>query len=140
MVTLANLRQALAFPAEAAEFVCQTAINLYKSPQQESLVTQAAAGRHLRPIALPKEPESEVKAIEVCLCEDDYPGWLAIADLPHLKPAPTPYQPTPLTREAIQTRLPAVIAFTQAAMAQPNEYLWGGTVGPNYDCSGLMQT
>jgi len=25
-------------------------------------------------------------------------------------------------------------------MNQPNEYLWGGTIGPNYDCSGLMQT
>jgi cell wall-associated NlpC family hydrolase len=24
-------------------------------------------------------------------------------------------------------------------MATPNEYLWGGTVAPNYDCSGLMQ-
>jgi cell wall-associated NlpC family hydrolase len=24
-------------------------------------------------------------------------------------------------------------------MATPNEYLWGGTVSPNYDCSGLMQ-
>ncbi|HEY9822296.1 MAG TPA: C40 family peptidase, partial [Candidatus Sericytochromatia bacterium] len=39
----------------------------------------------------------------------------------------------------IQERLPAVIAFTKAAMQQPNYYLWGGTVAPNYDCSGLMQ-
>jgi cell wall-associated NlpC family hydrolase len=24
-------------------------------------------------------------------------------------------------------------------MSVSNQYLWGGTVGPNYDCSGLMQ-
>jgi hypothetical protein len=45
-----------------------------------------------------------------------------------------------LSPEQIQDHvLPAVIAFTKAAMQQPNYYLWGGTVGPNYDCSGLMQ-
>jgi cell wall-associated NlpC family hydrolase len=36
--------------------------------------------------------------------------------------------------------LPQVIEFAQAAMAVPNEYLWGGTVAPNYDCSGLVQS
>ena len=45
-----------------------------------------------------------------------------------------------LSEAEITTRLPAVINFTQLAMQQPNHYLWGGTVGPNYDCSGLMQT
>jgi len=39
----------------------------------------------------------------------------------------------------LRVRLPQVIAYTQAAMRQPNHYLWGGTIGPNYDCSGLMQ-
>ena len=41
--------------------------------------------------------------------------------------------------DEIQERIPAIIAFMKAAMQQPNYYLWGGTVGPNYDCSGLMQ-
>jgi cell wall-associated NlpC family hydrolase len=44
-----------------------------------------------------------------------------------------------LDRAAIAPRLPQVIDFTQRAMATPNTYLWGGTVGPNYDCSGLIQ-
>lgn len=141
MVTLEQLKQGMANGSgQISEFVCQRDLNLYKSPQQESLVTQAAAGRHLRPLAIPNEIEAELTAIEVVLCEDDYPGWVAIADLRDLQPAPTPYRPIFLTPDQIQAQLPAVITFTQVAMNRPNEYLWGGTVGPNYDCSGLMQT
>ncbi len=32
-----------------------------------------------------------------------------------------------------------MIAFAQAAQTVPNCYRWGGTVAPDYDCSGLMQ-
>ena len=28
----------------------------------------------------------------------------------------------------------------EKAGAIPNKYLWGGTVGPNFDCSGLVQS
>ncbi|MFO5528213.1 MAG: C40 family peptidase, partial [Cuspidothrix sp.] len=41
--------------------------------------------------------------------------------------------------DEIQQRIPEIIGFTQAAKQQDNYYLWGGTVAPNYDCSGLMQ-
>lgn len=145
MATLKDFKQALAEAMHGAtasrpEFICQTAINLYASPERTSLATQAAAGRHLRPVALPEVVEAGQIALEVCLCEDDYPGWLAIADLPHLQRASAPYRPHPLAAEQIQAQLPRVIAFTLAAMAHPNQYLWGGTVGPNYDCSGLVQT
>jgi cell wall-associated NlpC family hydrolase len=32
-----------------------------------------------------------------------------------------------------------VIAFSRKALTVPNRYLWGGTLGPDYDCSGLVQ-
>lgn len=138
-MTLEDLNGIVAASADGgAEFVCQGDLNLYQSPEQESLVTQAAAGRHLRLMGLPGTA-GRLTAVEVCLCEDDYPGWVAIVDLSRLQPASIPYVPSVLTAAAIQAAMPAVMAFTQAAMAQPNEYLWGGTVGPNYDCSGLMQ-
>ena len=54
-------------------------------------------------------------------------------------PAPQPYRPVTVDAATIQQRLPKAISFTKAAMAQPNHYLWGGTVAPNYDCSGLIQ-
>ncbi|HEY9737998.1 MAG TPA: C40 family peptidase [Trichocoleus sp.] len=137
MVTLTDLQRAGRLSnGRYEQFICQAPVNLYKSPQQESLVTQAAAGRHLR---LVEAPTPELGAVEMCLCEDDYPGWVAIADLPHLQPVPEPYAPPQLSAAEIEQKLPGVITFALDAMAQPNEYLWGGTVGPNYDCSGLMQ-
>ena len=143
MVSFTEFNRAIAAaPSHAVEYVCQTGLNLYKSPACDSLVTQAAAGRHLRPLSKPASANADISAvaaIEVCLCEDDYPGWLAIRDLPQLAIADTPYRPRSFSFEQIQARLPDIIAFTQKAMAQPNYYLWGGTIGPNYDCSGLMQ-
>lgn len=120
---------------------CTVDLNLYQSSACDSLVTQAAAGRYLYnlgdPVADPANPEH--LAVPVRLGEDDYPGWLAMADWSHLTPATVPYEPAVLTMADLQPRLPGAIAFTQAAMATPNTYLWGGTVAPNYDCSGLMQ-
>lgn len=121
---------------ETRQFRCQSNLNLYNSPKLEELATQAAVGRYLRMIT---PPCAENDAIAVTLCEDDYPGWLAPADFNGLIPAPAAYQPIALSQAEISDRLPQVIAFCHAALAVPNEYLWGGTVAPNYDCSGLIQ-
>jgi cell wall-associated NlpC family hydrolase len=85
------------------------------------------------------QPGTTPEAIEVCLCEDDYPGWLAISALEQLEVAEPPYQAISRSEPEIRSRVQGAIAFAQAAMAQPNQYLWGGTVSPNYDCSGLVQ-
>lgn len=128
------------------QYRCEINLNLYDSPKCESLATQAAKGRLVR-IVLPevdrlddfKNDLKNDRPIKVQLCEDDYPGWLKSDDTIHLKPTEEVYQPPILSTDEIQARLPRAIAFTQGAMQQPNYYLWGGTVGPNYDCSGLMQ-
>ncbi|OKH42283.1 glycoside hydrolase [Calothrix sp. HK-06] len=115
------------------EYKCLADLNVYDSPECSRLATQAAAGRHL------KFTSNQDTAIEVLLCEDNYPGWLAVSDLNLLQPANIPYQPQTFAEEDIKKLLPQVIDFTHHAMSQPNYYLWGGTVAPNYDCSGLMQ-
>jgi cell wall-associated NlpC family hydrolase len=120
------------------EYRCQEAINLYKSSACESLVTQAAARRHLRFLDYPSL--SDKSAVRVCLCEDDYPGWLALSDLHRIVIASASYRPPHVDADAIQRSVPDVVYFLRNAMNRPNEYLWGGTVGPDYDCSGLMQT
>lgn len=141
MVSISDLQAAL----DAGQFLecqCQSNINLYASPALQGLVTQAVAGRQLRILPLPSENQGKIRgtAIRVRLCEDDYPGWLPLEDLDLLDVAETPYEGIVLSETEIQARIPQVIAYTQTAMGQVNRYLWGGTVGPNYDCSGLMQT
>ncbi len=116
------------------EYQCIADINLYDSPECVGLATQAAAGRNLRITS-----NHQDAAVGVYLCEDDYPGWVAVNDLSLLQPATVPYEAVFFSELEIKRLLPEVIAFTQQAMQQTNYYLWGGTVGPNYDCSGLMQ-
>lgn len=117
------------------EYLCLVNLNLYDSPTCNRLATQAAVGRHLQ--ILSQTPVEE--ALEVRLCEDDYSAWLRVQDGAGLEKAETRYRAIAVSPAEIQERIPAVIAFMKAAMQQPNYYLWGGTVAPNYDCSGLMQ-
>lgn len=118
-----------------SEYRCRVNLNLYSSPDGEGLATQAAEDRHLRIMSLTPTAQS----LPVQLCEDDYDAWLKLADVEQLELATDRYQAIEIDRSTIAAQIPAVIAFTQAAMQVPNHYLWGGTVAPNYDCSGLMQ-
>ena len=118
---------------QTGEYQCLANLNVYDSPECKSLATQARVGRHLRIVT------SNVTSVQICLCEDDYPGWLSLDDVSNLQSVTVAYQATLLREPEIKKLLPQVIKFTHEAMAQPNYYLWGGTVGPHYDCSGLMQ-
>jgi cell wall-associated NlpC family hydrolase len=122
------------------EYECLANINIYDSPECTRLATQAASGRHLRVTSSDRDAQTgNETSVQVCLCEDDYPGWLSLADLNLLQTATVLYQAKSFSESEVRKMLPEVIAFTHKAMEQPNYYLWGGTVGPNYDCSGLMQ-
>ncbi|QLE56302.1 C40 family peptidase [Nostoc sp. TCL26-01] len=130
---LSNLKSEIS-SSRLAEYQCLADLNLYDSPECTLLATQAAVGRHLQVTS-----NHQGTAVEVCLCEDDYPGWLSVGDLDLLQPATVLYQAKSFSPAEINKLLPEAIAFTQTARQQSNYYLWGGTVGPNYDCSGLMQ-
>jgi len=113
-------------------------INIYDSPQLDRLATQMAKGRYLQVI------ESESNFLKIQLSEDDYIGLLDRQDFEKLELSDRKSYlanlPPVLSTEEICDRLPQVITYIQKAMATTNEYLWGGTVAPNYDCSGLMQS
>jgi cell wall-associated NlpC family hydrolase len=128
-----TLDQFVASPS--GEYINSIDLNLYDSPECNALATQVRKGRHWKLLS-----STSVKgAIKVSLCEDQYEAWLPVAASNALKPASERYKPTKRTRQEIEAKIPQIIAFTKAAMACPNYYLWGGTLGPNYDCSGLIQ-
>ncbi len=40
----------------------------------------------------------------------------------------------------IQNKIPLILSWIKDRYKEKNIYLWGGTLGPNFDCSGLIQT
>jgi len=112
-------------------------VNIYDSPKLDRLATQMAKGRYLQVL------QSEPSFLEIQLLEDQYTGLLNRQDFEKLELSDRQsfsdnLLPS-LSAQEISDRLTKVISFIQKSMAIPNEYLWGGTVAPNYDCSGLMQ-
>lgn len=119
----------------------QQSLDAYSRPRGAGLATQVQAGRHLRLLDPPLAAlPGEAGRVRVRLLEDGYPCWLDVAALSRGAVGALPPALPRLSRDRIAAQLEAVLVFALAAMAQPNVYLWGGTLGPDYDCSGLVQT
>ena len=108
------------------------------------MASQASGGRHLEVLEaaqpLDSLQERRQERLRIRLLDDGYPGWIEPNDLlGQAEAAPQP-RPRPWNRPAIHQRLDAVVAFGLKALGQPNRYLWGGSLGPDFDCSGLVQT
>ncbi len=106
-------------------------INIYDSLALDRFATQMSANRYLKLLG-----DGQVQLIE-----DNYTGYVRSQDFEYLEAVdPKSYNPPKtLTSTQIRACIPGAIAYIKAAMHQPNRYLWGGTVPPDYDCSGLMQ-
>jgi len=116
----------------------QRDLNGYAHPQGEGLATQAASGRCFR-VAAPLRDEDHGR-LRVVLLEDGYPCWFAMHDLAGQAEACAPWTASLLSETTISDRLKRVLEWLKAAAERENTYLWGGTIGPNLDCSGLVQT
>ena len=76
----------------------------------------------------------------VRLLEDGYPCWLDLDAVVGSARACDAWRPRLLDATTIAARIPAVLDWVEAAAHSRNTYLWGGTIGPDLDCSGLVQT
>lgn len=111
-------------------------LDLHSHWRGPGLATQAAAGRCLQVL---EPPTGSVARLRVRLLEDGYPGWVDPQRLLGHARATARQRPPLLPEAQIRAALPAVLAFAERARQRPNRYLWGGTLGPDFDCSGLIQ-
>ena len=127
-------------PAQLRKGSCWTLsadVQGYARSHGSGLATQACAGRGFRVLSNPHPSASRVRT---ALIEDGYPCWIAIDDLNNEAVARSNWSPRLLDAASIQERLPLVLHWLNNAAQVPNTYLWGGTIGPDLDCSGLVQT
>ncbi len=122
----------------------EVGVNGFAKPEGNELVTQVAAGRCFELIAngLNKSISclSKTSRIEARLLEDGYKCWLPLSEMIGQVFLRSSWKPHLIRKEKIIERLPKVLSWLEAAASQPNKYLWGGTLGPDFDCSGLIQT
>ena len=78
--------------------------------------------------------------ILVQLYEDGYLCWINIDQLICEKLLHKNEKKIVCDKSYIQSQIPSVMQWIKDQSMLTNKYLWGGTVGPDYDCSGLIQT
>ena len=118
-------------------------IDGFKSEDSDELVTQACNGRSFQVIECFKlnlKNKEIIDRVKVRLLEDDYICWFKFSDLNHHALKIDSWDSKFLTQEEIITRIPEILSWSKAAKEIGNKYLWGGTIGPNFDCSGLVQS
>ena len=123
--------------APASRWRLNAPLDLYSHWRGHGLATQAAAGRCLQLLEAPQPGRPRLRAR---LLEDGYLGWVELQALLGQARACGAHRPRLLDSACIAAAIPAVLAFAEAAHARPNQYLWGGSLGPDYDCSGFLQT
>ncbi len=118
-------------------------IDGFKSENSDELVTQASIGRTFQLIDCLRsnfKDKEIIDRVKVRLLEDDYICWFRFSELTHQASKIESWEFELFTEERIFSRIPAILSWTKAAKKMSNEYLWGGTIGPNFDCSGLVQS
>ncbi len=118
-------------------------IDGFKNESSDELVTQASIGRSFQVIDYLKfnfKNKEIIDRVKVRLLEDDYICWFRFSELIHQASKIESWESEFCTEDKIISKIPRILSWAKAAKKIKNEYLWGGTIGPNFDCSGLVQS
>ncbi len=116
-------------------------INGYENIESDQLATEVISGRKFEIMTQtkPGSYSSTKGKLKVRLLEDGYICYFKLQDLiGHIENTQS-WEPILFTKTKIRGKLPNVLRWVEKASKVPNCYLWGGTKGPNFDCSGLIQ-
>ncbi|WP_320666893.1 C40 family peptidase [Prochlorococcus sp. MIT 1307] len=117
-------------------------VNGFAGPNSDELVTQASAGRRFQLIhddAKNVIGMNNFPRVEIRLLEDDYQCWVELKDVVGHALSIESWRPRLFNSGQIQRRIPSILNWLTNSATLENKYLWGGTLGPDFDCSGLVQ-
>jgi len=114
----------------------------YKNERGNELVTEIVKNRLFRIIEtnLTQKNWHNKSRIFIQCYEDGYICWVDINNLVIKKYEAIKNNFVLIDKLFIQEQMPKILDWIQNQSNKSNFYLWGGTAGPNYDCSGLIQT
>ncbi len=123
-------------------WVLQTSVKGYQNNKSNELATEVIAGRNFAIINKSKHHSYLIDdaRIQVRLLEDGYICWFELKDIVGQIKKCNGWKPKAIRRKTILKKLPKILKWIEQTSQSPNHYLWGGTIGPNFDCSGLIQT
>ncbi len=116
-----------------------------KGFQQEfgnNLITEVDKERIFRVIERPYQKKNwlDKSRVLVQLFEDGYICWFNTYDLDVVEFDIASEKLFVCNEEYIYHQIPLILDWIRNQSMNRNRYLWGGTLGPDYDCSGLIQT
>ena len=116
-------------------------ISGYQNETKNNLVTEICKNRNFK-LLYPNihQQTKQFSRILVQLYEDGYICWINLDGLIIEKYELRKTINLKTEHSFIKEKVPLILKWIQDQSELNNEYLWGGTLGPNFDCSGLIQT